>query len=50
MEAIAWAIVFTVCVFDYRSEDTGKATAFTATIAGVAVGVLFLLTASSWLT
>ena len=48
MEALAWAIVFTVCVFDYRSaEDKAY---FTKIVAWVSIVMLYLLTAVPWLT
>jgi len=55
MEAIAWAIVFTVSVFDYRevesrSYERPPNKAFTGFVAGVSVVMLILQTAAPWLT
>ena len=48
MEALAWAIVFTVCVFDYRSHEENVV--FTGSVAGISVLALLLLTVASWST
>ena len=47
MEPLAWAIVFTVALFDYRNAE--KEVLFGAYVAVISVTMLFLLTVLPWL-